>query len=83
MSLTQGHWWFDKRVGGGWGVWAEDVVPGMSLANVKEKEDAGLMAAAPELLEALENALVDPSAPLRPSQIKMISSAIAKAKGEA
>ena len=44
--------------------------------------DAYLLAASPEMLEALESALVDPSKPLRRWQVKMIDEAIAKARGE-
>ena len=41
-----------------------------------------LYKAAPDLLFACENTLVDPSKPLRDWQVKLIVDAIAEAKGE-
>ena len=58
-----------------------DGVDGM-VAIVNGEANAQRVAAAPIMLGALRDALVDPSKPLRDWQIRAICEAIAKAQGE-
>ena len=58
-----------------------DGVDGM-VAIVNGEANAHRTAAVPIMLGALRDALVDPSKPLREWQVRVITQAIAKAKGE-
>ena len=87
MKHTSGPWTAVRRLDNTWAVMAPHYEPfgpaPFDICNGLPDEEANLIAAAPELLEALENLITVDDELLYPVAIEQARRAIKKARGEA